>query len=202
MKRPDVRLAWREKLTICMLIFLACGLVIFYIIVFGILLCPDLNKAWNIQEVNGHSTNSDFWVAIQGRVYDVTNFAQGQHSDIIGQPSNPQDILAELAGQDLTNYFVPPFTLSCAGLVSDPTLSLQYKNFTPVDQIAVHTSGPAQSAQNTKLDNIDWYPDTFVPKIDSFYKGPLVITPDDVQSQASDQNIQRLVIMLFFFNFY
>ncbi|KAG9109506.1 hypothetical protein FRC07_008320 [Ceratobasidium sp. 392] len=48
MKRPDVQQAWREKVTICMLIFGACGGVIFYIIIFGKLLCPELDKAWNV----------------------------------------------------------------------------------------------------------------------------------------------------------
>jgi len=44
MKRKDVQMAWREKLTICFFIFLLCGTVIFYIIFFQRLLCPEFDK--------------------------------------------------------------------------------------------------------------------------------------------------------------
>ncbi|KAH8118887.1 chitin synthase [Phellopilus nigrolimitatus] len=192
MKRPDIRLAWREKVTICLLIFLMCALVIFYIIFFGKLLCPNLNKAWNIHEVGEHTGSNDYYVAIQGRVYDVSNFINADHSDITGESSNGADVLDEFAGQDMTDYFPPPLVLACSGVVSDSTISLQYKNFTPVTNEAVHTSGTLQSAQNTALDSGDWYTATFLPKINQFYKGSLVIDSADLQSQASDTNIAKI----------
>lgn len=44
MKRKDVRMAWREKVTICFFIFLLCGTIIFYIIFFQKLICPEFDK--------------------------------------------------------------------------------------------------------------------------------------------------------------
>jgi chitin synthase len=44
MKRKDVRMAWREKVAICFFIFLFCGIVIFYIIFFQRLICPEFDK--------------------------------------------------------------------------------------------------------------------------------------------------------------
>jgi chitin synthase len=44
MKRRDVQIAWREKVTICFLIFLLCGTVVFYIIFFQRLICPEFDK--------------------------------------------------------------------------------------------------------------------------------------------------------------
>jgi chitin synthase len=44
MKRKDVQMAWREKVTICFFIFLLCGTVIFYIIFFQRLICPEFDK--------------------------------------------------------------------------------------------------------------------------------------------------------------
>jgi chitin synthase len=111
MKRPDVRLAWREKLAIFILIFFLNALVIFYIVIFGRLLCPNFNKAWGLNEVAQHTGTTDYWVTIQGSVYDVSNFVQGDHSDINSEPSNSVDILDALAGQDLTYYFPVPLTL-------------------------------------------------------------------------------------------
>jgi len=81
MKRPDIRLAWREKVTIFWLIFLFNAIVIFYIVLFGRLLSPNFNKAWSINEVQQHQGDSDYWVAIQGVVYDVSDFVHGDHSN-------------------------------------------------------------------------------------------------------------------------
>ena len=47
MKRKDVQMAWREKVTICFFIFVLCGTVIFYIIFFQKLLCPEFDKVQN-----------------------------------------------------------------------------------------------------------------------------------------------------------
>lgn len=129
MKRPDVRMAWREKvrslpsasrswssitisgllltplrnlqLALCMLIGFFCGIVIFCascffasferarpnlgvlhwtdVIVFGRLLCPDYNKAWNTPELGYHSGASDYWVAVRGNVYDLTKYYKIQY---------------------------------------------------------------------------------------------------------------------------
>ena len=74
MKRPDIRMAWREKLAIFMMVALLCGTVLFYVIVFGRLLCPDMDKAWNPTELSTHQGRDDFYAAIQGKVYDVSYF--------------------------------------------------------------------------------------------------------------------------------
>ncbi|THH29875.1 hypothetical protein EUX98_g4302 [Antrodiella citrinella] len=195
MKRPDVRMAWREKLTIFILIFLFNALIIFYIIEFGRLLCPDFDKAWEPQEVAQHQASNDYWVAIQGKVYDVSNFINGDHSDITGIASNGADTLEALAGQDLTDYFPPPLVLACPGLVSDPSQGMSYQNFTPLIPTALHTSGTLQSAQNTALDSQDWYTSTFLPKIEQYYKGPLVFDKGQIWDKANDQTDPRLLVV-------
>ncbi|KAI0782569.1 glycosyltransferase family 2 protein [Abortiporus biennis] len=193
MKRADVRLAWREKVAIFSLIMLFNGIIIFYIIEFGRLLCPNFDKAWAINEVNQHTGDNDFWVAIQGKVYDVSNFVHGDHSDILGEASNGADTLSVLAGQDLTFYFPPPLVLGCPGLVSDSSQSLVYANFTPEIPTALHTSGTLQSAQNTKLDQADWYTQVFLKKINQFYKGPMVWDKKQIWDQSHDETTPRLL---------
>ena len=193
MKRPDIRLAWREKVTIFFLIFLMNAIVIFYIVEFGRLLCPDFDKAWSLNEVAQHTGTNDYWVTIQGQVYDITNFIQRQHSDISGEPSNSQDTLEALAGQDLTNYFPPPLVLGCPSLVTETNLIFQYQNFSPLIPSAVHTSGSQQSVQGTKLDASDWYTSRFLPTIQQYQKGPLVYDSNAISSAATDQTDPRLV---------
>jgi chitin synthase len=191
MKRPDIRIAWREKVTIFFLIFLLNCAIIFYIVEFGRLLCPNFDKAWSVEEVGLHTGENDFWVAIQGSVYDISSFINGDHSDISGVPSNGANTLEFVAGQDLTYYFPPPLVLACQNLVTDPQLALVYKNFTVLVPTAVHTSGAMQTTPNTKLDNPSWYTQVFQPSIQQFYKGPLVWKRSDVLSQALDANSSR-----------
>ena len=52
-----------------------CGLVLFYIIVFGMLLCPDGSKAWNEAELAEHQGATDYYAAIAGKVYDVSTLS-------------------------------------------------------------------------------------------------------------------------------
>jgi chitin synthase len=72
MRRPDIRMAWREKVAIFMMVLFSCGLVLFYIIVFGKLLCPDSDKAWNPTELSQNAGTNDYYAAIAGNVYDVS----------------------------------------------------------------------------------------------------------------------------------
>lgn len=100
MKRPDVRMAWREKVVLMLLIFFLNALVVFYIIVFGQLLCPNFDKAWNAQEVATHQGNDDFYVSIRGKVYDISKFWQNDHTNG-NQPKTGRDNMLQFAGQDL-----------------------------------------------------------------------------------------------------
>ncbi|KAJ7618983.1 glycosyltransferase family 2 protein [Mycena polygramma] len=192
MKRNDVQLAWREKFTIFFLILVLNATVVFYIAVFGRLLCPNFDKAWATNEVAQHITSNDYWVAIQGNVYDVSNFVQGDHSDITGEPSNSQDILETLAGQDLTYYFPVPLSLGCPTLVTDPALQLSIKNFTNSEPTAMHSSGSLAPTQDSKLHQNDWYTSIFLPKMKTFHKGPLVYTSQTLQAFAADTNIAKI----------
>ncbi|KAF5358650.1 hypothetical protein D9758_007745 [Tetrapyrgos nigripes] len=191
MKRPDIRLAWREKVTIFWLIFLLNGIVVFYIIEFGRLLCPNFDKAWKLSEVAQHTASNDYYVAIQGRVYDVSNYVGADHSDINGEDSSSPDALEVLAGQDLTYYFPVPLTLGCPSLVSDRNMKLTFKNFTDFEQTAHHDSGVSAQSSDSKLAKDDWYLTNFKPTIDQYYKGPLVWEWNDIKSEAADENLEK-----------
>ncbi|KAG1787018.1 glycosyltransferase family 2 protein [Suillus plorans] len=192
MKRPDVRLAWREKVTICLLILFGNGLILFYIIAFGVILCPNFKYAWTTDEVAQYTGNTDYYVSIQGKVYDVSNFVFGDHSDIVGEASNGAATLAGLAGTDMTYYFPPPLNVACAGLVSDPTMKITAENNTLVlYPTAMHSSGSNAPTTPTALDNQDWYTATFIPKINQYYLGPLVWEPSDIYSQANQTTNPR-----------
>jgi chitin synthase len=188
MKRPDVQMAWREKFTICAIIFWLCAIILFYIIGFGRLLCPDYDKAWNESQLSQHAGQDDYYAAIRGTVYDFTKFYKGDHSDITNLQTS-SDLMLQLAGQDLTEYFPVPLTVGCQSLVSDTSLALQpTANNTPAISQAVHTSGPLQSDASSKLHDIQWYPERFLPFTKKLKKGYYVYSKKSIEDQGQWRN--------------
>ncbi|KAI9629017.1 hypothetical protein H4Q26_018368 [Puccinia striiformis f. sp. tritici PST-130] len=174
MKRPDIQMAWREKVALCLIIFLMCGSVLFVILGLGKITCPNLAKAWTPNELGFHATESDFYVGVRGQVFDLAKFWRGPHSDITGQPVTNSDMLS-LAVQDLTNYFPVPLKLACLNVLVD-TVNLQFENWTATVPNTVHVSGSGQVVKASALGNDKWYTKKFLPFMTNFYKGPIVYT--------------------------
>ncbi|EME86663.1 glycosyltransferase family 2 protein [Pseudocercospora fijiensis CIRAD86] len=182
MKRPDVRMAWREKLALVILIFLMNGIVVFYIIGFGKLLCPNRDKVWSRKEVSYHQGENDYYASFRGGVYDLTKFYKLQHSDTSIETTTTN--MEPFAGADVTEYIVPPLTLACPGLGISDTIQLQSNN-TLLYPNAEHTSGPRfQPDTTTKLHNINWYIDVFLPRMKQYYKGELVYKRSTIASEG------------------
>lgn len=185
MKRPDVRMAWREKLVLVAGIFLLNVSIVFYIIVFGRLLCPNYDKAWNPKEVSYHQGNDDFYISIRGSVYDISKFWRLDHSSIPGRPVTSGDMQI-FAGLDVTPMFGIPLATACPGLVTDDTLTLIY-NQTDENAAAIqsfsHLGGSRGLFPATKpLNNPNFYNATFLPRMKDYYKGELVRTASSIRS--------------------
>jgi chitin synthase len=182
MRRPDVRLAWREKVALVFLIMLMNAAVVFYIIFFGKLLCPNFDKAWSPTEVSYHQGADDFWVSHRGHVYDLSKFWRTQHGDD-NRDTTPA-LMQPYGGTNVDTYINPPLTLACPNLVNDPLMQLT-PNVSLSDPTAIHTSGPAlQPDTRTALNKIDWYTKVFMPKMNHFLKGDLVYDIKDIRTQG------------------
>lgn len=191
MKRPDVRFAWREKVVLCLLILLLNAAMVFWIIWFGRLLCPNFDKAWTVTEVNTHQGRDDFWVSIRGGVYDLSKFWKLQHSD--NNIQTTEDNMLPLAGLNMDEYFMPPLPLVCPGLGIPDYIQL-YPNTTVENTAAVHTSGSHfQADQTTALHSDTWYSDHFLPRIKEYYHGDLVWNMKHVAADGSDNNHEWFV---------
>ncbi|KAI9167233.1 Chitin synthase 6 [Paramyrothecium foliicola] len=184
MKRPDVRMAWREKLVLVFFIALINAAILFWIIFLGQILCPNFDKAWSRSEVSGHTADDNYWVSIHGKVYDMTDFWRRQHSDS-GTKTDP-DLMRPLAGLAMDNYFMPPLNIACQGLGISRELELTY-NITNIPEFsyAVHKSGFLGNVRSN-LKNDDWYWKTFEPNIKEYYKGDLVWELQDVKDQGKE----------------
>jgi chitin synthase len=174
MKRPDVRMAWREKVVLVLLILLLNATIIFYMVAFGKLLCPNKDKVWNRKEVATHQGDNDFYVSHHGVVYDLSDWWKVQHSD--SNTKVTSDNMQPLGGADMDPYIRPPLYLACPNLVTDYLVAFQ-NNDTAVEQLAgaEHSSGNRSTSTDSKaLQKEDWYPNVFLPKIKEFRKGDLV----------------------------
>ncbi len=194
MKRPDVRMAWREKVVLVLLIFLLNATVVFYIVEFGRLLCPNFDKVWDEKEVGYHTGDNDFWVSIHGKVYDITKFYTRDHSGTGSAIKTTKATMEPFAGLNLDVYFQPPLTEACRYLVQDDTVQL-ISNTTADHTEGLHTSGPVyQPDTNSGLNDVHWYGDKFLPKIKEYYKGELVTDKGSVQNQGTNNNRPWVII--------
>lgn len=110
MKRSDVRLAWREKVALCMLILLLSAAMVIFIVFFGPLICPH-QDVYSLSELQGKTDKDSAYVAIRGEVFDLTKFAPHHWaSEVI-----PDNVIFDYAGKDATNLFPVQVSALCDG---------------------------------------------------------------------------------------
>jgi chitin synthase len=194
MKRPDVRMAWREKVSLMFVIAFINCFIVFYIVFFGNLICPNKDKAWSTKEVGFHQGGDDFYVSIRGRVYDISKFWQIEHGDTDTRPTDA--LMLPLAGKNLDPYFPMPMTLACPGFQN---LTDSYRlEFNSTDAIeipqAVHTSGSQQPDPTTRLRDFDWYSERFLPRIKKYFKGDLVHSKKLIAEEARTKDRKWFII--------
>ncbi|KAJ3092077.1 hypothetical protein HK102_010987 [Quaeritorhiza haematococci] len=98
MHRDDVRMAWREKVALCIIDLLLSGLLLFFVQGFGVLLCPN-ESLFSPEEVAKHTryewNRKDIWMSMNGYVYDVSQFVD----------RHPNGSITDLAGMDVSAWF-------------------------------------------------------------------------------------------------
>jgi chitin synthase len=125
-KRKDVRIAWREKLAINMIIWLSCAFVVFLMIGFPMLICPkqDVFSSAELTSFNGKD-GADAYIAMRGIVYDLGDFFPTHYPKVI-----PQKNLVKYAGKDATNLFPVQVSALCNGVdgAIHPGVQLNYRS--------------------------------------------------------------------------
>lgn len=171
MGRKDVRIAWREKLAINMLIWLACGGVILFLVGFPILVCPT-QDVLNPQELSGYSYNNNpkhTYGAIRGVILDITQFAPSHYPSIV-----PTEDVLEYGGKDMTDLFPIQISALCKGYNGsiDPRVVLgSAYNYTD-------TNGQYHDFRSFKNDSRpDWYFEQMKYLRSNYKKGYLGYTP-------------------------
>lgn len=111
-KRPDVRMAWREKLAINMMIWFVCGCAVFVIAVLGNIICPK-EHVYTINEISDYNTDSNAYTYIRGEVFDLTNLLK-LHRSAVSVISD--DVILDYAGEDSTSLFPVQVNALCNGV--------------------------------------------------------------------------------------
>ncbi|KAI8644464.1 glycosyltransferase family 2 protein [Parasitella parasitica] len=123
MKRKDVRIAWREKVVLCMIITFMCGFVIWFLVFFGEIICPN-QAVFSTSELASHNSEIDAYVAIRGEVFDLGSYAPHHYPSIV-----PTSSVLAYAGKDATDLFPVQVSDLCENV--SPYVSLDYnKNYT------------------------------------------------------------------------
>ncbi|KAI7899778.1 chitin synthase-domain-containing protein [Cokeromyces recurvatus] len=123
MKRKDVRIAWREKLALCIIITFMCGFVIWFLVFFSVIICPKEN-VFSINELANHNTKDSSYVAIRGEVFNLGKFASHHYPSVV-----PTSAVLSYAGKDATDLFPVQVSDLCENV--SPYVSLDYqKNYT------------------------------------------------------------------------
>ncbi|KAI8599203.1 chitin synthase-domain-containing protein [Dissophora ornata] len=185
MKRPDIQMAWREKVTLCLIVFWLSAIVIFFIIGLPKVICPMFDEMYNPQQIQYHTNATDFWVSIWGNVYDITKFAKNDHSGTHSgvYPSAPS-YMSYLAGTDLTYQFPVDLRWACPNLVTTAVLMLPV---TPYQGQYMPTHGPSPRNSDQSLPwftDTTYYADTALPVLNKMKKGVIAILPEDFANQT------------------
>ncbi|KAG0789455.1 hypothetical protein G6F16_001778 [Rhizopus arrhizus] len=111
MRRSDIRMAWREKVTLCMVILLLCAAMVWFIAFFGQLVCPH-QDLYTQSELQAKSGRDNAYIVIRGEVFDLTSFAPRHWaSEVI-----PTSALFQYAGQDASDLFPVQVSALCDGI--------------------------------------------------------------------------------------
>ncbi|KAJ3168219.1 hypothetical protein HDU88_001658 [Geranomyces variabilis] len=118
MKRKDIQMAWREKVTLCILIFLACCSLVFFIIGLGKIICPRINVL-STSEISGKTKASNPYVYAYGRAYMIKDLVD-RHT---GAPRKIEPYrMANFYGTDVSYLFdkTQMFSTYCPGIAAPP----------------------------------------------------------------------------------
>ncbi|KAK6346734.1 hypothetical protein TWF696_006846 [Orbilia brochopaga] len=174
MRRKDVRVAWREKLAINLLIWLSCGFVIFFIIEFPNLICPK-QDVFSPDELSSHNydkakkTSSGVYTAIRGEVFDLSSYSTHHYPPII----KPEELLF-YGGMDATRIFPVQVSALCRGMDGNginPYVSIDYvnPNATGYDRNSVYHD--FRYSTSTTDVRPDWYFETLLKLRANYLKG-------------------------------
>ncbi|ORY03392.1 hypothetical protein K493DRAFT_383515 [Basidiobolus meristosporus CBS 931.73] len=191
LKRPDIQIAWREKVALCLIIMFLWGIMMFFIIGLGLMLCPRVYY-YNETDVGYHTGKGDLYVYMKGKVYDISDFSMQNHGKNIQNPTGARyDQMEAYGGQDVGNAFSIPLSTMCEGLVTDQRMELTTNG--TVDLVP-HVTGQKTPDRTSNLASPTWFYDVALPKMKMMEKGDIAFETKDIADAAKTGSRQWGII--------
>ncbi|KAI6897398.1 CHS5 chitin synthase, class V, partial [Hortaea werneckii] len=166
-QRKDVQVAWREKLAINLMIWIACAFVIFFMVGIPRIICPTQHvySEAELTSYNGED-GAKSYIAIRGVVFDFGKFMPAHYPSIVSESA-----LEKYAGTDATNLFPVQVSALCQG-VDEGGIDPAYHDF----RWATNDSRP------------DWFTEQMIMLKGNYWKGNVGYSPEYVKTLASKDN--------------
>ncbi|KAK3324145.1 glycosyltransferase family 2 protein [Cercophora scortea] len=191
MPRKDVRMAWREKLAINIIIWFSILAAAFFMVVFPMLICPKqyvLSPA-ELTTYNGIDGNAAY-AAIRGEVFDIGAFSIRHYP-----PYLPTKQITQYGGLDITSLFPVQVSALCSGVngVIDDSVTLDYRLVNVTGSAAVINKQDLNSKYHDfrsfkKDKRPQWFQEQLIMLRSSYKKGNIGYSPEYVWTLAQQQN--------------
>ncbi|KAI9233630.1 MAG: chitin synthase-domain-containing protein [Podila humilis] len=190
MVRPDIRMAWREKVALCILIGFLSLIMVLYIAVLGELICPH-QYVYSPGELSGQDAKSGRpLTTIRGEVFDMLKFMPQHNPSIVTRQQ-----LLTYAGLDATGLFPVQPSALCDGLGGYGSNSIDPS----VQMPTTSTDDPNSIYHDFRSYRNDSRPDWYYEKMVTMRQyrvGFYAYTPKYLQElAAADQTRKRWAIL-------
>ncbi|KAJ1917489.1 hypothetical protein H4219_003171 [Mycoemilia scoparia] len=187
MHRPDVRMAWREKVSICILIAFLWAGMLFLIVGIGLILCPKMH-IYTADEVAQGNDISNALISMRGKVYDISTFVHQKHGKSVG--GVPLREMMLFAGKEVNATFPIPIRAACPHLITkedDPDF-LMYLKVDPIEEMTLpFIHRPRILPNSRELAHDSFYFRYVVPKLKRMEKGDVVWDPRVIRNYHQEQ---------------
>ncbi|KAK5660366.1 hypothetical protein OQA88_12907 [Cercophora sp. LCS_1] len=187
MPRKDVRMAWREKLAINMIIWFSCLVAAFFIVVFPALICPKQNvfSSEELSKFNGKDNNPAY-AAIRGQIFNIGEFASRHYP-----PYLPTKAITAYGGLDITSLFPIQVSAVCPGVNGfvEESVLLDYKDSNVTGSAAVISNQDPNARYHdfryfTNDSRPDWYTEQLIMLRSNYKVGNIGYSPQFVKTLA------------------
>ncbi|CAO3572882.1 unnamed protein product [Mortierella alpina] len=185
MVRPDIRMAWREKVALCVLIGLLSAVMIFYMVALGELVCPH-QYVYSVNELSSYNKESSSpKTAIRGEVIDLKGFMPQHNPSIVTQTQ-----MLTYAGIEATGIFPVQPSALCDGTGGFGSASIDPSVMMP----PAATFDPISVYHDFRSFMNDSRPDWYFEKMVSMRRwrvGFLAYDPKWIQQEASKDGVKK-----------
>jgi chitin synthase len=190
MKRSDIRMAWREKVAICIIILMMCSSLLFLIIGLSWIICPPVNVL-SPAEVNSKAhpmTGGKYaWFSAYGN-YFYAEKVMSSHLKAYGEGSGAgalgNYLFKDFYGQDISNLFWRQDSWGgyCPGI---PAPNATWDNMDP-NLVWQKRTGMLSQFQSVHRNNVPGQPaPRYIDNLYQYTKGKVGYTKETVSALSS-----------------